>query len=190
MRAMRQTITLVALLACAGCGDDNKKVGPDMSMALDLAPGADMAMRVPDGVACGAMTCPVGQNCCVAASGTAATGAMCIAAGGTCSGAVLACDGPEDCSNGSSPFCCGTINFTGGTPDGGAPMFNGGNASCTGSCDFTFGGSSVKTRLCHADMDCTGLTAFGMALDKCCSSTMAVGLHFCAAPLAAGITCP
>lgn len=188
MRAMRQTIALCALLlAGAGCGDDNNG-GPDMSMP-DLAVGADLAVRTPDGVACGGMTCSVGQSCCVMASGQMTTSTTCIGAGGNCNGgAVLACDGPEDCGSGMQ-YCCGTIQFSGGTPDGGAVMFGGGNSSCTGSCDFTFQQGSVKTRLCHADVDCTGLSAFGMNLDKCCSSTQAPGLHFCAAALA-GITCP
>ncbi len=192
IRAMRQTLALCALILCAGgCGDDTTSAGPDMSMP-DLLPGPDMAVRVPDGVACGSMTCAVGQSCCVTASGTTTTSDTCITTGGTCSGgAVLACDGPEDCSNASMQYCCGTIAFTGGTPDGGAVMFNGGNSSCTGSCDFNLGTGQITTRLCHADVDCTGLSAFGQSLDKCCSSAMAPGLHFCAAALGVGgITCP
>ncbi len=191
MRAMRQLLALCALVLVAGCGDDTS-VGPDMSMPADLAPGPDLAVRLPDGVVCGQMSCPVGQSCCVMTSGNMTTSQMCIAAGGQCTGgAVLACDGPEDCSNASMPFCCGTIKFTGGGPDGGATMFNGGNAMCTGTCDFNFGGGMVTTRLCHADVDCTGLTAFGQNLNQCCSSAMAPGLHFCAAALGlGGITCP
>jgi len=70
-------------------------------------------------------------------------------------------------------------------------MFNGGNASCTTSCNFNLGTGEVTTRLCHADVDCAGLTGFGMALDRCCSSAMVPGLHICAAPIPlAGINCP
>jgi len=192
MRAMRQILALCALvLVAGGCGDDTTNAGPDMSMP-DLAPPPDMSLN---GVACGSSTiCPIGQECCVTVSGTGATSSTCIASGGNCSGgAVLACDGPEDCS--ASQFCCGTITFNGGTnPDAGAPMFNGGNSSCTGTCDFNFSQgppNMVTTRLCHFDTDCSGLSAFGQALDKCCSSTMAPGLHFCAAAFGfGGVTCP
>jgi hypothetical protein len=204
MRAMRQNLAscafACALLLVAGCGDDTAGGGPDMSMPADLTVGPDIAVRMPDGVACGTATCPTGQSCCVMASGTSTTGATCIAAGGNCTGgAVLACDGPEDCSS-SMQFCCGTIKLTGsltGDADAGAPMFNGGNASCAATCDasFTPGSGStpttVKTRLCKIDDDCTGLSIGGVVgLNKCCSSTQAPGLHFCAAALGAGITCP
>ncbi len=197
MRAMRNLVASCALLlvAVGGCGSDQGNGGPDMSMPLDLAPGPDMAVRMPDGVTCGKMTCPVGQSCCVMASGTMTTGSSCIAAGGQCSGAVLACDGPEDCSG--MQLCCGTIQLTGGNPDGGTPMFNGGNAMCAATCDaqIMLGANGTPTgattRLCQADIDCTGLSTLGgtLMLNKCCSSTMAPGLHFCAAPFA-GITCP
>jgi hypothetical protein len=195
MRAMRQILALCALVFVAGgCGDDTTSFGPDMSSPADLTAGPDLAVRMPDGVVCGASSCSVGQSCCVSVTGTT-TSAMCLAPGGTCNGAKLACDGPEDCSSGMQ-FCCGMITFSGGTnPDAGAPMFNGGNASCNGTCDFNFTQgppSQVTTRLCHADVDCTGLSLGGQVmLDKCCSSTMAPGLHFCAAALGfGGITCP
>jgi hypothetical protein len=190
MRAMRQTLALCVLVLCAGgCGDDAGG-GPDMSMP-DLAPPLDMSLN---GVGCGSMTCPVGQDCCVTVnSGTGTTMSSCVASANACSGgAVLACDGPEDCTQ--SQFCCAMITFTGGTdPDAGAPMFQGGNSSCNGTCDFSTNYPStpthVTTRLCHFDADCAGLTAFGQAVDKCCSSTMAPGLHFCALALGP-ITCP
>jgi len=188
MRAMRQIIAVCALVLCVGgCGDDTTS-GADMSMP-DLAPLPDMSLN---GVGCGNMTCAIGQECCVTVSGTGTTSSSCIAAGGNCSGgAVLACDGPEDCT--SSQFCCGMITFTGGlNPDAGTPMFNGGNSSCTATCDFNFTQgppSMVTTRLCHFDADCTGLSAFGQNLDKCCTSTMAPGLHFCGLAIG-GITCP
>ena len=191
MRAMRQTFALCALFLVAGCGDDNGNAGPDMSMPADLTPPNDIAMRVPNGVTCGAMQCAVGQSCCVTVTGTTPT-STCLAAGTTCGGAKLACDGPEDCGSGMQ-YCCGVIAFTGGTnPDAGAPMFNGGNSSCSGTCDFNFSQgppNQITTRLCQLNEDCTGLTGFGMNLDKCCSSAQAPGLHFCAAAIA-GITCP
>src|SRR4051812_2823199 len=205
MRAMRQSLASYALASCAslllvgfaaGCGDDTD-AGPDMSMP-DLLAGPDLAVRTPDGVACGGMTCSVGQSCCVMASGTTTTSSTCITTGGDCSGgAVLACDGPEDCGSGMQ-YCCGTIAFTGGIdPDGGAAMFQGGNSSCNASCDAALNPGSgstpttVKTRLCKINDDCTGLSILGgsVKLDKCCTSTQAPGLHFCAAALGMGITC-
>ena len=119
--------------------------------------------------------------------------ATCVSSAGQCSGgSLLACDGPEDCGGGtgSGQFCCATINFT-SMPDAGV-SFNGGNASCSTSCAFAFGQGSVTSRLCHEDVDCTGLTGpLNTALNKCCSSTMAPGMHFCAAAISQlGVTCP
>jgi len=184
---MRQTLALCALLLCGGCGDDANG-GPDMSMPADLAPPPDMALN---GVGCGMMTCAVGQSCCVTVSGTGTSSSSCIATGGNCAGAALACDGPEDCT--SSQFCCGTVAFSGGTnPDAGPPVFNGGNSTCTGTCDFATNypttPTNVTTRLCHFDTDCSGLSVFNQAT-HCCSSTMAPGLHFCAIAIGP-ISCP
>ena len=184
MRAMRQTLALCALvLLVGGCGDDSNNAGPDMSMP-DLAPLPDMSLN---GVGCGNMTCAIGQDCCVTVSGTGTTTSTCIASGGSCTGgAVLSCDGPEDC--GSSQFCCGSITFSGGlNPDAGAPMFGGGNASCAGTCDFSTNypatPTMVTTRLCHFNEDCAGLSAFGQPIDHCCTSAQAPGLHFCGSSL-------
>lgn len=201
MRAMRNRIWTrvlpLCLLLVAGCGDDTTTQA-DMSMP-DLAPGPDMAVRVPDGVVCGNMTCGVGQSCCITQSNNMATGATCVASAGACSsGTVLSCDGAEDCAGAGAAgaYCCGTVHFSAGTPDGGAPVFQGGSASCAGSCSFNLGQGSLTTRLCHQDVDCMGLTGpLGIALDKCCSSSQAPGLHFCATNLGglgggAGITCP
>ena len=58
------------------------------------------------------------------------------------------------------------------------------------TCDAGLTPGGVKTRLCHADVDCTGLNIGGQFnLDKCCSSPMAPGQHFCATAFM-GITCP
>ena len=180
MRAMRQTLALCALvLVVGGCGDDSNNAGPDMSMP-DLAPLPDMSLN---GVGCGNMTCAVGQDCCVMVSGTGTTSSTCIASGGSCTGgAVLSCDGSEDC--GSSQFCCGMITLTGvGNPDAGTPMFGGGSASCAATCDastnYPATPTHVTTRLCHFNEDCTGLAIGPLALDKCCTSAQAPGLHFC-----------
>lgn len=184
---MRHFVAVYALLAVAGCGSDANH-RPDMSMPLDLTPGPDIAVRMPDGVACGSMSCPVGQSCCVSSNGTMVTGTSCVTSSSQCSGAVLACDGPEDCGM-AMPYCCGTVRFNNGGPDAGV-TFQGGSSMCAGTCNFMFGNTSVTTRLCQADVDCMGLTIPLLGTQtQCCSSTMAPGLHFCAAPYA-GITCP
>ncbi len=182
MRAMRQIIALCALVLVAGCGNDNNNTGPDMSMP-DLLPLPDLAIP---GIACANTSCAVGQECCLSVSGTSTVSGTCISSGGTCSGAVLACDGPQQC--GANQFCCGTITFSGGiNPDAGAPMFGGGNAACANTCDFTtnypMSPTMVTTRLCHVNDDCTGLSAFGQPIDHCCTSSQAPGLHFCASSL-------
>lgn len=197
MRGMRHNIALcalilVAVVGVAGCGNEGNH-GPDMSMPLDLAPGPDIAVRSPDGVACGSTSCPPGQSCCVTSNGTMVTGSTCVSSSNQCSGALLACDGPEDCGiNGAMPYCCGTIMFSGGGgPDAGTPMFQGGNAMCAASCNFLFGGNSVTTRLCQADVDCAGLTIpIVNTQTTCCSSPMAPGLHFCATAFAGTVSCP
>ena len=82
LRAMRQTLAFCTLLLCVGgCGDDTTTAGPDMSAPADLAPAADLAVRVPNGVVCGSMSCAIGQDCCVTVSGTV-TSATFIAGGG------------------------------------------------------------------------------------------------------------
>jgi hypothetical protein len=189
MRAMRHLIALCALVAVTGCGNEGNH-GPDMSMPLDLTPGPDIAVRTPDGVACGGTTvCPVGTSCCISSNGTMVTGTTCVTSANMCMGALLACDGPEDCSG--MQYCCGTIMFNMGGPDGGGTTFQGGNSMCNGTCNFNFGGNSVTTRLCQADVDCAGLTIPLVGTQTtCCSSAMAPGLHFCAAAFGGMVTCP
>lgn len=197
---MRQTILILscALFSVAGCGDDTTTAtnhGADMSGAAgaDMVIGPDMSPRVPNGVACGSATCPVGQDCCLTTANNAVTGEMCVASAASCTtGSTLACDGPEDCAS-ASPDCCATLSLSGLTPDGGTPMLNGGNASCTGTCDFSAASdfSTITTRLCHVNTDCTGVKVLGALQTSCCSSAMVPGLHFCAVAVTqVGITCP
>ncbi|HEX4457184.1 MAG TPA: hypothetical protein VIA18_04400, partial [Polyangia bacterium] len=198
---MRQTIFILscALFAVAGCSDDTTTVannGADMSVnaAADMTLGPDMTPRVPNGVACDTTTCAVGQSCCLTTANNAVTGGMCVASASACtSGSNLACDGPEDCST-ASPTCCATLSLSGSLTDAdaGAPMLNGGNATCAGTCSFTAAAdfSSITTRLCHYNSDCAGLTVPYLGTPtSCCSSSMVPGVHFCAVALA-GITCP
>lgn len=195
MRAMRISIALFSLLSLVaiGCGDDTTKVTTDMGAVAqpDMTMGPDMTMRTPNGVVCGSATCAVGQECCVQAdsSGTV-TGETCQATTTACSGSAVQCDGAEDCSTGSSPYCCATITLKLPMDDGGTATFGGGAASCATSCDATVDTSNdqVHTRLCNANSDCTGETISLMGITvpatlTCCSSTNTPGLHFCGSEL-------
>jgi hypothetical protein len=191
MRAMRTYFGLAFVLVVAGCGSDTVK-SPDMSIVVtDMTPGADLALRMPNGVACGNMTCATGKECCVTVTNNMPSTATCIDPGGSCQGGtVLACDGPEDCTSQSALYCCGTVMFTAGANADAGAQFNGGSSSCTGTCALGFAGGGVTSRLCHTDADCTGLTVpLVNTPAKCCSSAMAPGLHFSAGALG-GITCP
>jgi hypothetical protein len=86
------------------------------------------------GVPCGNTSCDAPQICCVTFSG-----ATCTAADGCDQGLALACDGPEDCSNGD--VCCGDIGMGGG----------GSECLPAGDCEGGGMGSGV---LCHSDADC------------------------------------
>ena len=195
---MRQTILILscALFSVAGCGDDTTTAannGADLSVAAsaDMTISHDLAPRVPNGVVCDTTTCAVGQSCCLTTANNAVTGGTCVASASACtSGSTLTCDGPEDCST-ASPDCCATISLSGLGPDGGTPMLAGGNASCSGTCDFAISSDSITTRLCHFDADCTGLKVYGTLQTTCCSSTALPGEHFCAIAVGVGgITCP
>jgi hypothetical protein len=185
MRAMRNlTLSIVSCAVLAvGCGSSH--VMPDMSIAHDMTLGPDLAMRVPDGVACGTnVTCPVGKSCCVSFANNMATGAMCIDPTGQCMGAVLACDGPEDCNMSATDACCATINLTAGGPDA-AAMVTGGNSKC-GQCKASLNPTSgaFMTRLCHVPSDCKNFSlvfgTFNVPFNKCCSNGMTGGVQFCA----------
>jgi hypothetical protein len=164
-----------------GCNNSGIKSSNDMSMSIvDMAVGPDMAMRLPDGVACGASKCDVGKTCCV---DTMAATTTCVASPAACNASAFTCDGPEDCTGGTSQ-CCTTVDFTLPNPDAGVQGgINGANAMCVASCQAAISGSSLTTRLCHQDVDCKGLAInFGISipLEQCCSSTLLPGAHFCA----------
>jgi hypothetical protein len=195
MRAMRQTLFLVSLLLAAACGNDHGLGNmSDMSMPPPPPPGPDMAVRLPDGVACGVTTCSPGMACCLMTANNQVTGASCIPGTGQCSGATISCDGPEDCTA-AGASCCATLNTMTPDVDGGTPVVSGGGAMCSATCAASIGTNSVTSRLCHLDADCANFsvtTPLGpFPLDKCCSSAMAPGVHFCANALLAqfGVTC-
>jgi hypothetical protein len=136
----------------------------------------------PNGVSCGlTTTCTSTQACCVPPN---LMGATCSDTGSCSGGLTLTCDGPEDCNDGKgSPYCCANINIALSAADGGAPMLQGGNASCSASCAASFGQAngalSLTSRLCHAAPDCAGLLAGGVIpFNKCCGNPLAP-LKFC-----------
>jgi hypothetical protein len=197
MRNLR--LALFALVAALpACNEDNLSPNHgDMSIAPDLLPGRDLAMRVNDGVQCGSgtnvTTCTGSQVCCIKQSGTGAT-FMCVNPG-TCGdgGAEAMCDGPEDCPS-ASPNCCVTVTATLSMMDGGTPTPTGANAMCTADCPATAelgtGDITLHSKLCHTTDDCAGYmgtTPLGSGdFDGCCSSAMAPGIHFCAPSRFAG----
>lgn len=171
---MRIVALCALVLVAGGCGDDASTIGPDLSMP-DLLPSFA-------GVRCRGLVCA--QECCLMV-GPKVTTTACVGFGAKCTGPVLGCDGPEDCS--PFQFCCGTVTLTGGTSDGGVRTIPSATSQCT-TCDFQYTQgppTTVTTRLCHVDSDCVGLDP----ATRCCSSLALPELQFCAQP-ADGITCP
>lgn len=167
----------------------------DLSMS-DLPAAADLTTFDFTGTACGQMTCnPTTQECCLML-GSGAPVAMCVATG-TCNrdaGAVVGCDGPEDCTGGNN--CCATIDV-GGPGDAGSGSGSG-SAMCSmgcqmGSANFGGGSFSFTSKLCHAPSDCAGYSGGAAGpFDACCSSPQSGPYRFCAPPLLSGqmgITC-
>ena len=101
--ALLWIVTLIA-----GCAPDYGHTAFLCGPGHDCPPGQDCVAgrcrRGPptgDGVACGAMTCGVGQQCCVDRFAPAQS---CLAAGEICPGTGALCDGAEDCQTGDR--CC------------------------------------------------------------------------------------
>jgi len=103
-------------------------------------PGNDAGTTT--GVMCGTETCTASQECCVTRGSAGMMISQTCTDPGMCTGAALACDGPEDCAAGEA--CCGT--FIGTTA----------GSMCVADSMCTRG------RFCHATTDCTGA-------DMCCS---------------------
>jgi hypothetical protein len=156
-------LALVVLLSVLGCGDDAG--GDDDDVTADADPNAPDGSTQPDasaitpdadlgggadgavGIDCNGTPCEGDDICCVTQGGGGAS-AECLPEG-DCMGAVVTCDGPEDCGDGE--VCCGTIG-------GGS-----GSAECTAdTCQFT---------ICHTPADCPNAT------DQCCD--FGVGSSIC-----------
>jgi hypothetical protein len=110
----------------------------------------------PNGIDClNAGRCQPGQICCL--SGTTGTdpSGTCVTQEVSCNGgAVLHCDGPEDCGG---QICCATA-------ESGAPPRSDCNDSCGGSNQF---------EICHTDQDCTAaavccpVSNYGVCASRC-----------------------
>jgi hypothetical protein len=188
-------ITLAFLVLIAGCGNE----GNGMDMSMDM-PAPDLNMQdmtmPPDfaGVDCGNTVCDTAtQECCAMLQGTMLSG-MCVPKG-QCNGdagAVIQCDGPEDCmglSSSSNAGCCVTLGGQVGNPDAGTSTGGNGSSMCTNSCpgsgnyDFTSMMFSATTKLCHTKADCAGyqgmLLGSPSSFGSCCQAAMLGAYTFC-----------
>ena len=112
-------LTIAALVLGATACQNASNLPP----AADAAPVFDAAI----GVVCSNSLCDPSAGCCTGTGGPPA----CLQSGQQCSGKLVMCDGPEDCSNGTS--CC--VSATGGSTCSEA-------TACQGSI------------LCDSDSDC------------------------------------
>jgi hypothetical protein len=143
---------MAALVACGGSGSNKQSDAPAGSDGApgdgvpgdgvpgDGVPGDGAGGDAAVGVVCGAVTCAVGQECCVGGNG----GSTCVDQG-TCQTVTFACDGPEDCEQ--NQVCC----FAAG---GGGPGTAGAECKSAQAC---------QTSACHTDGDCADPTP------KCCA---------------------
>ena len=194
----------VGLLLAACSSNPISPTNPLPSTAGDLAilPVADLSVAPDDltppdytGITCGTSSAPCtsgSQVCCLQQTGQSSVSAMCVAPT-ECpdGGASAACDGPEDCTNGS---CCFSVKV-GASSGSGTPNPQGAGSSCDTTCPAGLNGSllsggDVTTKLCHAGSDCAnyqgnipmvGMTSF----NKCCATSQAPSVHFCAPSLGA-----
>lgn len=192
---MRYLTLAFLVLAVTGCGDEGN--GMDMGMDMSM-PDLNMSdlTTPPDfsGVLCGNMTCDTTtQECCGMVAGTMIN-TTCVTKG-SCNGdagAVLACDGPEDCMGlGSSAQagCCVNLNGNTGDPDAGTNASGSGGSMCTNSCvgtanyDVGTGAFSAQTKLCHAKTDCTNYMGSFLgsptSFTSCCQLPQTGAISFC-----------
>ena len=139
---MRQTILILscALFSVAGCGDDTTtrptRRGHERRRRRRHGDRPRHGPRVPNGVACGSATCPVGQDCCRhdRQQRRHRRDCACASAASCTAGSVLACDGPEDCA--APPRSAAPRSAFRPRPRRRHADANGGNASARGTCDF------------------------------------------------------
>jgi hypothetical protein len=124
--AVRDAATMLDLGAPGGSdGAPPRDGGVDQRAPSDQGGPPDLG-EIFHGVSCGAVTCDPGAEICCASQ----LAHFCEAAGQFCpGGAIIRCDGPEDCPPGD--LCCG----------------GGSGTSCQLGC-----GSAH--RLCHTEADC------------------------------------
>ena len=129
------------------------ETGIDQSVP-DAEAGSDAPIAwdaPPEGIVCGAQVCSGPDVCCAVPDGVGGVTMSCMQ---SCpdGGAVLACDGPEDCSG---SFCCASIHVAAGTPPN-CPL-DMASAACNSSCFTNIPATcpnSGQVRLCHFSSDC------------------------------------
>jgi hypothetical protein len=194
---MRHLALAFLVLATVSCGDEGN--GNDMSMDM-LPPDLNMEdlTTPPDfaGVGCGTMTCDTtAQECCATLNGTTLD-TTCVAKG-ACNkdmGAVIACDGPEDCAgltSATNAGCCISLAGQTGMPDSGTVTSGSGSSTCTNNCvgEANYDGANftATTKLCHTKTDCTGYmgtlnfmgTPVPQSFGSCCQAQMTGAYRFC-----------
>ena len=119
----------IAVLAVLLLGCQNGSTPPD------AVPPPDATI----GVQCGSAVCAMGSPGCCTKTGGAPS---CMATGDTCTGKVMGCDGPEDCTGGDT--CC--ILNAGGT-----------------ACETKTACAADGLITCNSDHDCGG------DLPSCCN---------------------
>ena len=155
--------------------------GRDAEIAADAAgDGAIAQGDAAHGVVCGAAACTGSDVCCAIVSDGGAT-PSCLA---SCpAGTAIACDGPEDCTNGAAKYCCGTLQTSAGTPPS-CPIL-GVSTECRATCTTNIAlqcPGTTTLRQCHKTADC----ADDPQNDKCCTFTSGgQSSTFCTSALAA-----
>jgi hypothetical protein len=187
---MKTYLLVASLVIIPACNNDNLSGGMDLATP-DLSSNIDMAMKVPNGVICGAATCTGTQVCCLE---PASMTESCVAAGKCPDGGVPEmCDGPEDCST-AAPDCCFNGSFAaqmgdmGGFSAGAAGAMCLADSACPANATYDqgTGAGTISTKLCHMASDCVGYTGTvpllgpGTDFSSCCSAPMAPGVKFCA----------
>jgi hypothetical protein len=176
-----RALLALALAATAGCGGGGSVYYPaggdfatpgggggnDMAMVAarpDLAPPPDLTPAPPSpdltmvgpvdpkdpGVQCGNQTCPMGQVCCGPVGGQGKD--FTCSANCPQNNISLACDGPEDCGNGT-PLCCAQLVLTG---SGNNCQTQSAKATCVADCPTAIAAcpTTEVVRFCHVGADC------------------------------------
>ena len=174
---MRLSVSILALLCFAGCGnsDNGNDLGaPDMTatvMDLSASPG-DMTMIAPFNMP-GSIYCYTGPVCstssankvCCDSKGDGGFSDSCVPSAGAClamdsQAKTFECGQAADCNGGQ--ICCGTI----GTSSSGKPFFT--STQCAASCASGDKQLCVTATECKASgVSCVGQTITGRNVGLC-----------------------